>query len=214
MMERHGPELLEPQDQPVLPLLRVIQENASETELTQIFYQLRALLPEDPERSRTIVGWYMLLRQSPEYYSIAASVIYFIVDCVCATGNLQDLKDYVTKNTSYKSDVNIPRLTLRQMLSRIMNRMNESEAQKLIGLVSRLHLGTPPDSYKQLHKLFEMMEKKGLLIPSNQNLPELCACFQQLGRNDIIKEFLVLYDPHHRISLPVLSGINSKLHSC
>ena len=206
-LERHLPL----EEQTVLELLRKIEGIASDAELKQALYEFRGLLPVLESPTRIIVDTYLALRQS-DYFSTALSLVSFVIQGVhaCPPAQLEQLREYVRRNSTYEADEHYPSLTLRLAMSNIANHlMSDVDKDQLITLAAH-QLGLHTDKFGgDLLKAFDTLEKRGFLDPKDSRLVLVRKWLGDIKRKDLVEE-LDNYEPHRPIRVAVMKDVKRK----
>lgn len=204
-LERYLPS----EERTVVDLLKNIEGIASNAELEQALYEFRGLLPA-LESPRIIVDTYLALRQS-DYFSTALSLVSFVIQGVhaCSATQLEQLREYVRRNSTYEADEHYPSLILRLAMSRIANQLMMSDKGQLISLAAE-HLGLHTDRFSgNLLKVFDKLEKEGSLDPNDSRLALVHKWLGDIKRNDLVEE-LNTYEPHRLIRVAVMKDMKRK----
>ena len=208
-----------PEEQTILELLKSIEGIASKEELEQALYEFRGLLPT-LEAPRKIVDSYLVLRQS-DFYSTALSLVSFIIQFVhaCPPEWLENIQEFIRKNTTYEADEHIPSLMLRLTLARVTNELtvHKDQADDFIQLAAK-HLDLHPDKFEDAQipvlKVFDTLEERGFIDPKDKQLALVSKWLENVRRNDLVKEHITSYDPHRPIRLAVMQEVKSKCIEC
>ena len=209
-LESHVPQ----EEQPILELLKKIEDIASEAELEQALYEFRGLIPS-LEAPRKIVDSYLALRQS-NYCQTALSLVSFIVQSVhaCSPEWLEKIRKFIRKCSAYEADERIPSLMLRLTLARVTNYLTNKQADDFIQLAAE-HLQIHPDKFKKnvripVLKVFDTLEERGSVNPKDTKLAHVSKWVEGVGRKDLVKEHITNYNPYHPIRLAVIKEVKSK----
>ena len=205
-LERYLPS----KEQTVVELLKNIEGGASNTELQQALYEFRGLLPA-LKSPRIIVDTYLALRQRSDYFSTALSLVSFVIQGVraCSATQLEQLREYVRRNSTYEADEHYPSLTLRLAMSNIANQLMTSDKGQLIVLAAE-HLGLHTDRFSgNLLQVFDKLEKEGSLDPKDSRLVLVRKWLGDIKRNDLVEQ-LNKYEPHRPIRVAVMKDVKRK----
>ena len=198
------------EEEDVVIILRKVEDAASNEEIEHALYQFRGLLSKDVSRfgDGPIVSCYLLLRESPDYNTIALSLIRFVLDDVRACGRdlMERICGCLQMRRMYEHNVQISRLILRSTLSSIASQLDQGQVDQFISLVSELHLKVHPDRFGDSHrmlKIFEMMEDRHLF---DDKLLLLRETLLLIGRSDLVQTLIDVYDPNKFIRVTVTQG--------
>ena len=211
-LESHLP----PEEQPILELLKKIEDIASEAELEQALYEFRGLLPS-LEVPRKIVDSYLALRQS-DYCQTALSLVSFIVQSMraCSPDRLEKIRNFIRKYSTYEADERIPSLMLRLTLARVTDQLTdyEDQADNFIQLAAA-HLQLHTDKIKKnvqrpVLKVFDTLEERGSINPKDTQLACVSKWLKIVGRMDLVTKHITSYNPYLPIRLAVMKEVKSK----
>ena len=197
-----------------MDLLKKVEDNASNEELEHALYEFRGLLSKEVSRvgEGPIVSCYLLLRESPDYHSIALSLTHFIIRDVhaCRQDLLEQIYDCLQMRCQCKTNKQIPKLLRRCTLSAVANQLDKGQVEEFITLIAEVHLKVHPDRFgdsQQMLKLFEMMEDRYLL---DDKLLLVQETLKMINRPDLIEKVIGNFDPNQSICVTVTKDTTCK----
>ena len=197
------------EEEDAIVLLRKVEDNASNDEIEHALYEFRGLLSKEVSRvgEGPIVSCYLLLRESPDYHTVALSLTHFVISDVRACGRdlLEQIHRCLQIRRVCENDLKLPKLLLRSTLSSVVCQLDKVQVDQFVRLVADLHLKVHPDRFGNSHrmlKLFEMMEDRYLL---DTKLSLVRETLRLIGRSDLAKK-IDFYDPNTSISVTVTTG--------